>query len=677
MAVSWVGVAGLILGLACMGLGAQDPKQERMAWWREARFGLFIHWGLYAIPAGEWKSATNHGEWIRETAHIPVDEYEKFREKWNPTKFDAEAWVKLAKDAGMKYVVITSKHHDGFCLFDSAQTDWDVMSTPSKRDVMKELAAACAKYDMKMCWYHSIMDWHHPDYLPRRKWENRPADKASFDRYTEYLFKQVEELLTNYGPIGVMWFDGEWESTWNNELGKKLYALCRKLQPTVIVNNRVSTGRGGMAGMTESGDFPGDFGTPEQEIPAQGLPGVDWETCMTLNDHWGYNRKDEHWKSTTEVIRMLADIASKGGNYLLNVGPTAEGEFPQACVERLKQVGGWMAVNGESIHGTTASPIDAGAWGRVTAKAREGGTTLYLHVFDWPSKATIVLDGLGNTITGARLLAAPDASIGITEGDGRVELSLPPRSPDPYDSVIALELKGAPIVFRRPEIVAPARRFVTERTIALRASNPGVDVRYTLDGEDPTATSPLYTGPFTVRDTTEVRARSFVSTKPVNAVVRETFEKVKPRPAVAVADARSGLLAGRFLGDWKKLPDWTKTKPGTTTTAPAISIPGGEPREGVGWRFSGFITVPSEEVWEFALSSDDGSRLWIDEELVVDNDGLHQAETRRGTIALAAGAHVIRVDYFNRTGGAELSLSAGVAGSKLDPVAPSALSHLP
>src|SRR5262245_652684 len=238
-----------------------------MNWWREARFGLFIHWGLYAVPAGEWQGATEHGEWIMHTAQIPVARYERFREQFNPTGFDADAWVALAKRAGMKYIVITSKHHDGFCLFDSKLTDYDIMSTPFQRDIMKELSTACRKAGLKMCWYHSIMDWHHPDYLPRREWENRPAEGASFARYFEHLKGQVKELLTSYGDIGVMWFDGEWESTWTHEFGKDLYAWCRQLQPSVIVNNRVDTGRSGMAGMSEGADRAGDFGTPEQEIP--------------------------------------------------------------------------------------------------------------------------------------------------------------------------------------------------------------------------------------------------------------------------------------------------------------------------------------------------------------------------------------------------------------------------
>jgi len=293
-----------LLLLALISIQAQDFTKEtkqqrdaRMKWWRDARFGMFIHWGLYAIPAGEWNSKKNHGEWIRTTAQIPLEEYDKFVQQFNPVKFNAEDWVKMAKDAGMKYIVITSKHHDGFNLFNSNETDFDVMSTPFHRDILKELSDACHKYGMKMCWYHSIMDWHHPDYLPRRDWEkNRSAVGADYKRFFEYLKAELKELLTNYGEIGVLWFDGEWESTWNSKYGIELYNYVRSLQPNIIINNRVGVGRNDMEGSTKEGEFGGDFGTPEQQIPATGLPGVDWETCMTMNDHWGYNKYDKNFK---------------------------------------------------------------------------------------------------------------------------------------------------------------------------------------------------------------------------------------------------------------------------------------------------------------------------------------------------------------------------------------------
>ncbi len=673
---------GLVAGLALLAgalpaQAAPDPDAARLAWWREARFGLFIHWGLYAIPAGEWNGNRGHGEWIRETARIPVGEYEKFRDQFNPVKFDADAWVKLAKDAGMKYIVITSKHHDGFCLFDSAQTDWDIMATPFKRDVMKELSEACRKQGLQMCWYHSIMDWHHPDYLPRRGWEKeqRPEAGAQFDRFTDYLFKEVEELLTKYGPIGVMWFDGEWESTWTNELGRKLYEHCRKLQPNVIVNNRVSTGRDGMAGMTRSREFPGDFGTPEQEIPPQGLPGMDWETCMTMNDHWGYNRADRHWKPTAEIIRMLCDIASKGGNYLLNVGPTAEGEFPPEAIERLTQIGAWMKVNGEAIYGTTASPLEKPAWGRCTAKKSGGNTTLFLQVFDWPTDGHLAISGLGNEITDARLLAAPAVKIAIRQADGVTTFDLPKDAPDRICSVIALALKGEPIVFAKPVISAAANLIVKSRTVELTVSSPQVEVRYTLDGTDPQIGSPKYDAPITLTKTTEVRARSFFGGKAVSEVVSAKFESARLQAAATVAHQEPGLVAQQVLGDWKNLPRFDEQKATATMTVKEISLPKIPPVEHVGWRFSGHVEIKSDDVWTFALTSDDGARLWIDGVLTVDHDGLHTASTKTENVALAAGLHAIVVEYFNGTGGATLVLKYGPAGGKLEPLPASALFH--
>ena len=376
-----------------------EERDTRMAWWRDARFGMFIHWGLYAIPAGQWGAQTNHAEWIRTTANIPLETYDDLVHQFNPVNFDAAAWARMAREAGMKYIVITTKHHDGFCLWDSAQTDFDVMSTPFKRDIIRELADAARAEGLQIGFYHSIMDWHHPDYLPRRAWETtRSTDGADFERFEDYLHAQVTELLTNYGPIGVMWFDGEWEDTWSEQRGRELYALCRRLQPGIIVNNRVGTGREGMAGLTREGAFGGDFGTPEQEVPATGFPGVDWESCMTMNDHWGYNAFDHQWKSTTELIRTLVDIASKGGNYLLNVGPRADGTFPPEAVDRLRDFRDWMSANVTTIRESRAAQLEPAPWGRFTVRVTDHNTTvLSLLVFDWPSDGRLVIPGLAGT----------------------------------------------------------------------------------------------------------------------------------------------------------------------------------------------------------------------------------------------------------------------------------------
>ena len=414
---------------------AQDDRDARMRWWREARFGMFIHWGLYAIPGGEWEGRTDHAEWIMETAKIPASTYGKLVDQFNPAKFDAREWARLARRAGMKYLVVTSKHHDGFALFDSKVSDYDVMRTPFKRDVIKELSDACRAEGVVFCTYHSIMDWHHADYVPRRAWNDTARGEPKFDRYVEYMTAQLEELLRNYGPLGVMWFDGEWEDSWTHAHGRRLYDFVRSLQPDIIINNRVDKGRAGMKGMTE-GDHLGDFGTPEQEIPAGAdFPDRDWESCMTMNNNWGYNRADDDWKSAATLIRNLIDTASKGGNYLLNVGPMASGAFPPPSVERLEAIGKWMDVNGESIYGTSAGPIGAAPWGRCTKK----GSRLYLHVFDWPGDGRLVIP-LAQRVTGAYLLADPSVKLNCATFGAELVVSLPARAPDPIAMVVAVDV---------------------------------------------------------------------------------------------------------------------------------------------------------------------------------------------------------------------------------------------
>ena len=424
-------------------------KDARMAWFREARFGMFIHWGVYAVPAGEWNGKKNYGEWFMEETKMPVSQYEKFATQFNPVKFDAKAWVRMAKDAGMKYIVITSKHHDGFGLWPSAQTDWCIKSTPFKRDPLRELADACAAAGIKLCFYHSIMDWHHPDWGTRRAWNDKATGEPDMDRYTSYMKAQLKELLTGYGPLGIVWFDGEWEKPWTNERGADVYNFLRGLQPGVIINNRIGKARAGMAGMDKEAGV-GDYGTPEQEIPATGFgAGVDWESCMTMNRHWGYNKNDQDFKSTQTLVRNLIDCASKGGNYLLNIGPTAEGEFPQTSIQRLAEMGAWMKKNSESIYGTQASPFASLAFGRCTQKKIDGGNTrLYLHVYDWPKDGRLVLPGLANLPVKASLLDGGKA-VQVAGLENRVVLSgLPSEAPDSNSSVIALDIQGAPNIVK-------------------------------------------------------------------------------------------------------------------------------------------------------------------------------------------------------------------------------------
>lgn len=437
----WLGLAGV---LACATpLRAESPaeKDQRMDWFREARFGLFIHWGVYSVPAGEFKDKKDLGEWYLEQSQMPVSQYEKFATQFNPVKFDARQWVKMAKRAGMKYIVITSKHHDGFAMYRSELSDWGIKATPFPRDPMKELAAACKAEGLKFCFYHSIMDWHHPDYAQRRAWNDRATGTPDMDRYVAFMKGQLKELLTGYGPIGILWFDGEWEAPWTHERGDDLYKYVRGLQPKIIINNRVGKARSGMAGMDKGEQRVGDYGTPEQEIPPTGFgPGVDWESCMTMNDHWGYNKFDDHWKSSQTLVRNLVDCASKGGNYLLNVGPTSEGEFPLASVERLAEIGRWMEVNHESIYGTTASPFKKLDFGRCTQKPGK----LYLHVFDWPKNGTLTLP-MSSPVKKAYILGQKSAKVKVTPGQ-TTTLSVPETAPDAIDTVVVLEFKGTPQV---------------------------------------------------------------------------------------------------------------------------------------------------------------------------------------------------------------------------------------
>jgi alpha-L-fucosidase len=459
-----------------------DMSQEkRMKWWSEARFGMFIHWGLYAIPAGEWKGKKipGLGEWIMTDAKIPFDEYAPLRHQFNPVKFDAKRWARIAKEAGMKYVVLTSKHIDGFCMFDSKLTDYDIMSTPFGRDVMKELSEAVRGEGLKMCFYHSVSDFHHPDYTPLgpgSSWPNvAPLSRQpDFNRYLEYMSGQLRELLTNYGPIGVVWFDACYDHTAEDIHATELVKMIRSIQPDVIINDRLNC--------------PQDFNTPEQSIPATGIPGRHWETCMTINDTWGYKKDDHNWKSTSTLLRNLIDIVSKGGNYLLNVGPTAEGEFPPEIVSRLEGIGRWMKINGEAIYGTTASPFKHLAWGRCTQKPGK----LYLHVFDWPTNE-LKIPGLRNKVPKAYLLSDPDKkSLVISRKGDNLIVKVPLQAPDTIASVVVLSVTGPAYVtpysiIQTPDgsITLPAIDATIHGTTARVQSTEGKDnIGYWTEAKD-------------------------------------------------------------------------------------------------------------------------------------------------------------------------------------------------
>ncbi|MEW5983516.1 MAG: alpha-L-fucosidase [Acidobacteriota bacterium] len=640
----------------------QAPDSARLDWWREARFGLFIHWGLYAIPAGAWNGRTDHGEWIRHTAQIPIDVYDRLQARFNPATFDPDAWVRMAKQAGMKYIVITTKHHDGFALFDSKVSDFDVMATPYGRDIVRQLADACAREGIRLGLYHSIMDWHHPDYLPRRPWEadSRPGEGAEFDRYVAYMKAQVRELLTNYGPIGIMWFDGQWEGTWTNERGRDLYEFVRSLQPSIIVNNRVGRA-GGDFGLDRDQGQIGDFGTPEQEIPATGVPGLDWETCMTMNRNWGYNQSDKDFKSTKDLIRRLVDIASKGGNFLLNVGPTAAGEFPPESVERLREIGEWMAAHGESIHGTQASPFPSLPWGRCTRRRLADGTTrLYLHVWDRPADGVLVVPGLLNGVLHARPLGALSRRANldvVREGDDlRITLSPVLGTSSAPEEVVVLDIAGEPDVAIPPAIEADAAIFVDSLDVRLSSDRANIDIRYTTDGREPTAISPDARGPVRISATTTMKAPAFRAGRPVSPVAEATFTRVTPRLASGVKATASGLTYTVVEGDFSALPDFTATPARSGMTSGFdLGVRTRDTRFAV--RYTGYLQAPTTGVYRLFLRSDDGSRLWLGDDLVIDNDGLHSSRERHADVALAAGQHPITVAMFERDGGFELTVS--------------------
>ena len=438
--------AALLLAVFSQCLAAPPPakmtQDEKMKWFREAKFGLFIHWGLYCIPAGEWKGKpiAGIGEWIMNRAKIPVKEYEQLAKQFNPTKFNAEAWAQMAEDAGMKYMVITSKHHDGFAMYHSTVSKYNVYdATPFHRDPVKELSEACKRHHIRFGFYYSqAQDWHEPNGAGNT-WDFGPDDKKDFDQYLRGKAEpQVKELLSGYGPICLVWFDTP--RMMSGDRGQRFIDIVHQMQPATLIDGRLGA----------EGDYRS---MGDNKIPDTVVKG-DWEVPATLNHTWGYKKDDNDWKSPEDLTFKLVDIVSKGGNYLLNVGPTSEGVIPQPSQDNLRAVGRWLKVNGESIYGAGPTPFgDELGTPNPAVKDKQGNpgftqktdwrcTTkpgkLYIHLFKWPA-GSFELAKVQGKVKRAHLLADKHASLKTKQEGDKVTVTLPASAPDKMDSVLVLE----------------------------------------------------------------------------------------------------------------------------------------------------------------------------------------------------------------------------------------------
>jgi alpha-L-fucosidase len=424
-------------------LPAPKSQDEKMQWFRQAKFGLFIHWGLYAIPAGEWKGQpiAGIGEWIMNRAKIPVKEYEQLAGQFNPTKFNAEEWVQMAEDAGMKYIVITSKHHDGFAMYGSEASKYNIVdATPFKRDPLKELSAACARHNIKFGFYYSqSQDWHEPNGAGNT-WDFGPDDKKDYDQYLRGKAEpQMKELLSGYGRVALIWFDTARMMT--GDRATRFIDILHTMQPATLIDGRLGA----------KGDYRS---TGDNQIPNQVLK-EDWEVPATLNKTWGFKKDDHNWKTPEDLTFKLVDIVSKGGNYLLNVGPTAEGVIPQPSQDNLRAVGKWLKVNGESIYGAGPTQFGGELGAQDPTRTEKNGmpafqqatewrcTTkpgrLFIHLFKYPD-GRFDLSQVEGKVTKAYLLAdARHTALELKQTGDKVSVTLPAKAPDAVDSVLVLE----------------------------------------------------------------------------------------------------------------------------------------------------------------------------------------------------------------------------------------------
>jgi alpha-L-fucosidase len=430
----------------------QKAYEKRVAWYQDARFGMFIHWGLYAIPA--------RGEWVRSWEEITKEDYMPYFDEFDPVDYDPKKWAKAAKEAGMKYVVLTAKHHDGFCLFDSKYTEFKSTNTKCGRDLVAEYVEAVRGEGLKVGLYFSLLDWYHPDYPhfgdKNHPMRNNPAygnEERDFNRYLTYMHNQVREICTNYGKIDIIWFDFSYDDL-RGEAWKatELIEMVRSLQPDVIIDNRLEVSGEGFGSLAAGNPTPyhGDFVSPEQIIPPNGLQDVNgkdlvWEACVTMNNHWGYCREDQFFKPASMLVKKLVECVSKGGNLLLNVGPDAKGNIPEKSMEILEKIGGWMKKNSDSIYGCGKAGIDKPDWGRVTRQ----GNTLYFHVFE-NTVGPLPLPGVKKEEIESVRMLADGAELPISTSWVHsdypditfVDLGPDPVLPDPVDTVIKVQLKG-------------------------------------------------------------------------------------------------------------------------------------------------------------------------------------------------------------------------------------------
>lgn len=424
-----------------------DDVMARTQWWREARFGMFIHFGAYAVAA--------RGEWVKSNERLTTEQYQKYVDAFNPVDFDARKWAKIAKAAGMKYAVLTAKHHDGFCLFDSKLTDYKLSKQLGGRDLVREFLDAFRAEGLKVGLYYSIIDWHHPDYPnvgnhPQRDDANFLKGKhQNWDNYLKYMHGQVEELVRDYGKLDILWFDYSFDDyTGEKWKANELVKMIRKYQPGVILDNRLQI-HGGSTMQDRKISFTGDFETPEQGIPSEELKDVygnpfPWETCLTLNGVWGYSELDHNWKSPQLIVNCLVDCVSKNGNLLLNVGPDARGNIPEKSVEILSEVGKWLDKNGESIYGCGPANLGKPDWGRYTQK----GNQIFAHWLN-PNLGDINARGIDASKvklvtmlpTGAELKTYTSWWGNMDKGNFFITASDRPEMPYKYDTVLKIEMK--------------------------------------------------------------------------------------------------------------------------------------------------------------------------------------------------------------------------------------------